>query len=111
MNRMNRINTVVTLALLMSPWCQARADDRLDGMKKVNADGCVEAIKFEEHAPKNSQQVKPYCTCVYDVYFDGFTPVEKQQLYSGGTAPEKLLKQLPARLASAQAQCRKKIGF
>jgi hypothetical protein len=40
----------------------ANADAHLDVMKKMNRDGCAQAIKFEEHPPKNSQQVMPYCT-------------------------------------------------
>jgi hypothetical protein len=89
----------------------AQADARLDGMKKMNSDGCVKAIEFEEHAPKNASQVKPYCTCVYETYFDGFTKAEQSQLMSGGPAPEKLQKSLPGHLEAAQASCRKKIGF
>lgn len=99
------------LMLTLSTPYQAQADSRLDGMKKMNAEGCVEAIKFEGHPPKDTKQVKPYCTCVYDLYYDGFTPAEQKQLFSGAPAPEKLQNSLPARLEAAQAQCRKKIGF
>lgn len=87
------------------------ADARLDGLKKMNSEGCVKTVAFEENAPKDAKQVKPYCTCVYDTYFDGLTKAEQSQLASGAPAPEKLLKRLPDHLAAAQAQCRKKIGF
>jgi hypothetical protein len=104
------------LALLMATIAlhfPAFADARLDGMKKMNSEGCVQAIQFEERAPKDASQVKPYCTCVYEVYFDGFTPSEQSQLYSFSVAPkpEKLTKSLPLRLKAAKEQCRKKIGF
>lgn len=89
----------------------AFADDRLDGMKKMNSEGCTQTVKFEEHAPKDAKQFKPYCTCVYDVYFAGFTKAEQDQLFSGSPLPDKLQKSLPVRLETAQAQCRKKIGF
>jgi hypothetical protein len=99
------------LSLILSMQFSAYADERLDGMKKMNADGCVESIKFEEHAPKDAKLVKPYCTCVYDTYFNGFSPAEQKQLFGGIPASGKLEGSLPARLESAKAQCRKKIGF
>ena len=108
---MKKMALIGIAMLTLATSYKAQADSRLDGMKKMNADGCVEAIKFEEHAPKDAKQVKPYCTCVYDVYYDGFTPAEQKQLLSGAPAPEKLQNSLPARLEAAQAQCRKKIGF
>lgn len=108
---MKRTTILGILMLTLSAQYQAQADSGLDGLKKINTEGCVEGIKFEEHAPKDSKQVKPYCTCVYDVYYDGFTPVERKQLFSGAPAPEKLQKSLPSRLEAAQAQCRKKFGF
>jgi hypothetical protein len=108
---MKRLTMLAGLTLMLSWHFSAQADNRLDGMKKMNAEGCVESIKFEEHAPKESKQVKPYCYCVYEVYYNGFTPAEQNQLFAGVLAPEKLQKSLPARLEAAQAQCRKKIGF
>lgn len=108
---MKPLTIPVVLSLILSIHLSAYADDRLDGMKKMNANGCVESIKFEEHAPKDIQQVKPYCTCVYDAYYNGFTPSEQKQLVGGVLAPGKLQDSLPARLAAAKAQCRKKIGF
>jgi hypothetical protein len=90
----------------------ALADDRLEGLKKINREGCIRVIDLEENAPKDAKQVKPYCTCVYEAYFEGFTKAEQEQLFASlAPLPEKLEKSLPVRLKAAQAQCRKKIGF
>lgn len=108
---MNCMTLLAVLTLLMGPFSQAQADNRLDGLKKMNAEGCVGAIALEKNPPKDGKQVKPYCTCVYDMYYDGFTPVEQEQLFSGAPVPEKLKQSLMPRLQAAKAQCRKKIGF
>lgn len=89
----------------------AFADARLDGMKQMNTEGCVSMAGLDPAMPKNAKQVKPFCTCTYDAYFDGFTKAEQDQLFSGQPLPEKIQKSLPVRLEKAQAQCRKKIGF
>lgn len=85
------------------------ADDRLDGMKKMNSEGCVKAIAFDQDAPKDAKQVKPYCTCVYDTYYGGFSKAEQEQLFTAA-ASDSLKKSLPTRLSDAKAQCRKKLG-
>lgn len=108
---MNYSSKIVCLAIGIAAWLPAHADQRLEAMKKVNVDGCVSAIALEENPPKDAKQVKPYCTCVYDIHFGTLTKTEQDQLWSGGPTPEKLEKSLPARLKAAQAQCRKKLGF
>lgn len=94
----------------MALYLPAHADDRLDGMKKMNSEGCVQAIEFEENAPKDPKQVKPYCTCVYDTYYNKFSKEEQNQMFSA-PASDKLQKSMTARLQAAKAECRKKIGF
>jgi hypothetical protein len=86
------------------------ADERIDGLKKMNREGCLQTVQFEEHAPKDPKQIQLYCTCTYDTYFDGFSKIEQEQIVTGG-APAALKKSLPERLKQAQAQCRKKLGI
>jgi len=88
----------------------AHADERLDGLKKMNAEGCVAVIELDKTAPKDPKLAKPYCTCVYDTYFDNFTQAEKNNMFLGTPAPPNMQKNLQIRLQAAQAECRKKVG-
>lgn len=91
--------------------CSVFADDKIDGLKKMNSEGCATMAGVDPALPKDAKQVKPFCSCTYDTYFDGFTKAEQAQLVSGAALPEKLQNSLPIRLEKAQMQCRKKIGF
>ena len=87
------------------------ADDRLEAMIKMNSEGCVDVVKFEEDGPKDPKLAKPWCSCVYDIYFRGFTKDEQNQLFGGILPNGKLKDSLPVRLDQSKAQCRKKMGF
>jgi hypothetical protein len=87
----------------------AHADDRLDGLKKMNVEGCVSVIELDKTAPKDRKLAKPFCTCVYDTYFDNFTQAEKNNMFLGTPAPPNMQKDLQIRLKAAQAACRKKV--
>lgn len=89
----------------------AHADDRLEAMIKTNADGCVDAVKFEENGPKDPKLAKPWCSCVYETYYRGFSADEQNQLFGGILPTGKLKDSLPVRLEQSKAQCRKKVGF
>lgn len=88
----------------------AHADDRLDGLKTMNADGCVRTIALDKNAPKDPKLAKPYCTCIYDTYYDSFTEAEKTNMFLGKPAPPDVVKSLQERLKTAKAECRKKVG-
>jgi len=87
----------------------AHADERLDGLKQMNADGCVKVIALDKNAPKDPKLVKPYCTCIYDTYYDSFTEAEKTNMFLGRPAPPDMQKSLQDRLKVAKAECRKKV--
>lgn len=89
----------------------AHADDRLEAMIKMNSEGCVDVVKFEEDGPKDPKLAKPWCSCVYDTYFRGFTKDEQKQMFGSVLPNGKLKDSLPTRLEQSKAQCRKKIGF
>lgn len=89
----------------------AHADERIDGLKQMNAEGCTKTIQFEERQPKDAKQVKPYCTCVYDTYYDGFSQKEREKMFSGVIPSKQDGEKLQLRLEAVQEQCRKKIGF
>jgi hypothetical protein len=59
----------------------------MDGLKKMNAERCVSVIELKKTAPKYPKMAKPYCTCVYNTYFDSFTQAEKNNLFLGTPAP------------------------
>lgn len=99
-----KLNFTIVVALL-SLHSVSFAEDRLAGLKQMNSEGCVQAIAFEKNAPKEPKQIKTYCTCVYDTYYNGFSPTEQYQLFFGGTAPDKLRDSLTTRLDSAKKQC------
>ncbi len=87
----------------------AHADERMDALKKMNVEGCESVIELDKTAPKDRKLAKPYCTCVYDTYFDNFTQAEKNSMFLGTPAPPNMQKNLQARLQAAQAACRKKV--
>lgn len=89
----------------------AHADDRLDAMIKMNSEGCVDVVKFEENGPKDPKLAKPWCSCVYDTYFRGFSKDEQNQLFGGILPAGKLKDSLPVRLEQSKAQCKKTVGF
>lgn len=86
------------------------ADERFDVLKKANVEGCVAVIDIDKTAPKDRKLAKPYCTCVYDTYFDKFTQAEKNHMFLGTPAPPNMEQALKVRLQAAQAACRKKVG-
>lgn len=59
----------------------------MDGLKKMNAERCVSVIELDKTAPKDPKMAKPYCTCVYNTYFDSFRQAEKNNLFLGMPAP------------------------
>jgi hypothetical protein len=88
----------------------ACADERLDGLKQMNAEGCVKVISLEKDAPQDPKLAKPYCTCVYDTYYDKFTQAEKDHMFLKTPAPPNMQENLQIRLKAAKAECRKKVG-
>jgi hypothetical protein len=70
----------------------------------------VSVIELDKTAPKDPKLAKPYCTCVYNTYFDNFTQAEKNNLFLGTPAPPNMQQNLQIRLQAAQAECRKKLG-
>ena len=103
--------TSIVFAASTQAMLSAHADDRLEAMIKTNSEGCVDVVKFEENGPKDPKLAKPWCSCVYDTYFRGFTKDEQNQVF-GSVLPNGTLKDsLPVRLDQSKAQCRKKIGF
>ena len=88
----------------------AHADERLDGLKKMNAEGCQTVVHLDKNAPKDPKLAKPYCTCVYDTYYDNFTQAEKNNMFLGTPAPPNMQKNLKIRLQAASAECRKKVS-
>lgn len=102
--------TLVGMIAAIALHFPAHADERLDGLKKMNAEGCVSVIELDKTAPKDPKLAKPYCTCVYDTYFDSLTQAEKNNMFLGTPAPPNMQKNLQVRLQAAQAACRKKVG-
>jgi len=99
------------LAAIFSLHFSAHADARLDSMKQMNIDGCVSVIQLDKKAPKDAKLAKPYCSCVYNTYFDGLTTAEQNKLFSSPMAStDPLLKSLPGRLEAATNQCSKKFS-
>lgn len=99
------------LAAMLSLSFAAHADARLESMKQMNIDGCVSVIELDKKAPKDAKLAKPYCSCVYSTYFDGFTAAEQNKLFSRAMeSTDPLLKSLPARLEKATDQCSKNFG-
>ena len=47
----------------------------------------MSVIELDKTAPKDPKLAKPYCTCVYNTYFDNFTQAEKNNLFLGTPAP------------------------
>ena len=104
------LKLVAMIATIAMHFPAHAADERLDGLKKMNVEGCVDVIELDKTAPKDKKLAKPYCTCVYDTYFDNFTEAEKSNMFLGTPAPANMQKNLNIRLQAAQSACRKKLG-
>lgn len=52
----------------------------------MNAEGCESVIELDKTAPKDRTLAKPYCTCIYDTYFDSFSQAEKNHMFLGTQA-------------------------
>lgn len=106
---MKQVSKLACLLVGFSLYASAHADDVIDGLKQMNTEGCTKAAQFEPNPPKGAAQTKSYCTCVYDVYYGGFSQKERANITAVPSKKEG--EALMKRLEAAQAQCRKKIGF
>lgn len=106
---MKQVSKLACVLIGFALYSSAHADDAINALKQMNTEGCTKAAKFEPDPPKGEAQTKSYCTCVYDVYYGGFSPKERANITSVPTKKEG--EDLMKRLEAAQAQCRKKIGF
>lgn len=88
----------------------AHADERLEGLKKINTDFCKRAGTHLPDAPKDAAQVEPYCHCVSDSYWESVPKSEVDELLGKGTSPA-IQANLKPRMKAAQLGCKKKIGF
>lgn len=90
----------------------------LETLKKGNTDFCIEAGTKMPGAPKDTKQIKPYCSCVSDVYWDSvpkkdFEDFIKEQSSDGDDhdAGDRIAEASQPRMKAAMAACKKKIGF
>jgi hypothetical protein len=102
--------SVMLLALLSGVTSAAMADDRINGLKKVNTDMCIRFGVNMPDAPKDAKLVPGYCNCVSDTYWASVPKAESDELLSTGTSA-RVQQNLTARMNAAQVACKKKIGF
>ena len=105
---MRKISAAVLGLVLLTG--NAMADDRFDGLKKMNTDLCISAGTHIDGAPKDAKLVKPYCNCVTESYWDSVPKSEIQELLTAGTS-KGIRDNLQKRMDAAKALCRKKVGF
>lgn len=93
-------------------WCggTVHTEDRLAIYKKANNDACIELAPVSPGAPKNPAQLKPYCSCVAQYYWDSVPDRDVRLLLATGSAPE-ISRNVLVRLQMAMSACRTKIGF
>lgn len=88
----------------------AMADERLDGLKKMNTDICMQIGAEAAGAPAEGKLTAPYCNCVTNAYWDSVPKSEVQQLMTDGQSPG-IGANLKARMEAAKKMCKKKLEF
>jgi hypothetical protein len=104
-----RLTSAVAISVLFLT-STALADDRINSLKKMNTDMCIQIGSNVPDAPKDSKLSGPYCQCVSDGYWGSVPKAEQDELLTKGSSPG-IQKNMDARMAVAQAACKKKIGF
>ena len=105
----NRLLCITAFSTLIFAGAAA-ADDQINSLKKANTDMCVKIGSNVPDAPKDSKLSAPYCECVHDNYWASVPKNEQDELLARGTSPG-IQKNMDARMAVAQASCKKKVGF
>ncbi len=88
----------------------AWADERLDGLKKMNTEACVSFGSSLPGAPKDAKLIEPFCDCVSDNYWASVPQSEIDELLSAGHSVS-LGRHVTERMGAAKASCKKKLGF
>lgn len=103
----NIISAILGLVLLAN---NAMADDRLEGLKKMNTDLCIRAGAHVAGAPSDAKLTVPYCNCVTQTYWDSVPKSEVEELMTGGRSPS-IGANLKPRMDAARSVCKKKLAF
>ena len=88
----------------------AVADERIDSLKKMFTKMCTEVGANAPDAPKNPKQVAPYCQCTAESYWESVPKTERDELLSTGQSAG-IQAKMESRMSSAQAKCKKTVGF
>lgn len=104
---MRILAAVLGLALLSG---NAVADDRFDGLKKMNTDMCITAGGQIDAHPKDPKLVKPFCNCLTETYWDSVPKADVKELLTTGNSIG-IQNNIEKRMDAATAVCKKKVGF
>lgn len=98
----------LSCVLLLASLCSgaARADERLDGLKRTDVNTCVRGGNTAPGAPRNLKLVPAYCVCVVEHYWGQVSKGEVEQMMSSGYAPS-IDERKDGRMAKARAACQR----